>query len=1186
MQLSTWARRLFCATLALTLLTISGTAIQKPNAKKRNPNKPAFTSPVVTKKTPNHSVDIDVDITDAKQLHLVVRDGGNGYGCDWADWAQPRLVGPKGELKLTSLKWKTAKSDWGKTSVNKNAAGRALRIAGKPVEYGIGTHANSLITYDLPKGYTHFKARGGLDNGGTDQPGGNATSVQFMVFLNTVPPRFTRTINANAGPGSGLDPADALAALDVADGLEVTLFANEPMLLSPTNIDIDSRGRVWVCEVVNYRRNNGRRKEGDRILILEDTDGDGKADSKKVFYQGRDIDSAHGICVLETPNDKKKEVIISIGQYVYVFNDENGDDVADGKRILFSGISGTQHDHGIHAFIFGPDGKFYFNFGNAGKQIRDAKGKPIVDLAGNVINDQRKPYQEGMAFRCNPDGTEMETLGWNFRNNWEVTVDSFGSLWQSDNDDDGNRGVRINYVIEFGNYGYKDELTGAAWRSPRTGMSPQVPLRHWHLNDPGVMPNLLQTGQGSPTGILVYEGDLLPKVFHNQVIHCDAGPNIVRAYPVEKDGAGYKAKIVDVLKGTRDKWFRPSDVCVAPDGSLIIADWYDPGVGGHNMRDLERGRIFRVAPPKSPYKIPKYDYTTAEGAIQALKSPTLSIRYLAWQALFGMKDKAVPALEKVFKSDDNPRFRARALWLLGKMKGKSYVDVAVKDEDPNIRIVGLRLARQLKLNVLDYVEKLINDKSPAVRRECAVALADRPTKDVSDLWAQLAVQHDGEDRWYLEALGIAGRKSWDACFDAWMRKVGEKWNTASGRDIIWRSRASSTPKYLARIISDESTSVKELPRYFRAFDFLSGQEKSDALLQLAFTEPAGPAERANFIRTESLKRMKGFNASNPQQREALNRVLDNAKGTSQFVDLVERFNVKERYPELLGIAQKNATAQLGMDAMSVLLAKKQDGLITKALGDKDATKASATAQALVMTKDPKAGEMLMPFIANNKTDLQLRRLAVSAVGQSPKGVNYLLTLAKSEKLDPQLKDAVAATLHQNASPAMKAEVAKLFPLPASKNKEPLPGIDQLLKMQGDVMRGQKIFATTATCAACHKVSNVGKEVGPDLSLIGDKLSREAMFESILFPSAGISHNYETYEVRLKRGTVVQGVLVSQTPEEVSIKDKDAIVRTYKRSTIEILKKQPTSLMPADLTKVMTKQDLLDVVSYLQTLKKK
>src|SRR5262249_30758525 len=334
------------------------------------------------------------------------------------------------------------------------------------------------------------------------------------------------------------------------------------------------------------------------------------------------------------------------------------------KEVLFTKTGQPQHDHSAHTFLFGPDGKLYWNFGNTGQRVHDKNGKLVIDRAGNAVADGGKPSFGGMVFRCDLDRSDFEVLAHNFRNNYEVTVDSFGTLWQSDNDDDGNRGVRINYIMEYGNYGYCDEMTGAGWQAPRTNMEKEIPLRHWHLNDPGVVPNLLQTGQGSPTGICVYEGDLLPKVFRNQVIHCDAGPSIVRAYPVTKDGAGYKARIVDILDGSkRNNWFRPADVCVAPDGSLFVTDWYDPGVGGHAQRDSNRGRIFRVAPltlPSPPggegrvrgikYRVPKFDFTTADGAAEALKSPNLAVRYLAWTALHAMKEKAKGALFHLYAS--------------------------------------------------------------------------------------------------------------------------------------------------------------------------------------------------------------------------------------------------------------------------------------------------------------------------------------------------------------------------------------------------------------------------------------------------------------------------------------------------------------------------------------------------------
>ena len=801
--------------------------------------KPVFRSDVVKTSTAGHAVNIDADITGAKKLYLVVTDAGDGYSCDWADWAEPRLVGADGERKLTELKWKRASSAFGSPQVNRNCRGAALQIAGKAVEYGLGTHANSVIEYDLPAGFSRFQARGGLDNGGSSQGScGAQASVQFLVYTQP-PPVLVASARNQAPSGAAHQPENAVANLDVHEDLDCTLFASEPMMTNPSNIDIDHRGRVWVCEIVNYRRHKGKQPAGDRIVILEDTDGDGRADKDTVFYQAKDFFSPHGVCVLPTPEGKGTKAIVSVGDQVIVMTDVDGDDRADKQEVLFSGISGTQHDHGIHAFVFGPDGKLYFNFGNSGRQLKDKDGKPIVDLAGNEIVAKRRPYQEGMVFRCNLDGGEVETLGWNFRNNWEVTVDSFGTLWQSDNDDDGNKGVRINYVMEFGNYGYKDERTGAGWKSNRTNLEAEVPLRHWHLNDPGVVPNLLQTGAGSPTGITVYEGSLLPKVFQGQVIHCDAGPSVCRAYPAVDDGAGYAAETVNVLVGTRNKWFRPSDVAAAPDGSLLVADWYDPGVGGHGAGDLERGRLFRVTPDghSGGYKTPKFDFQSAAGCVEALKNPNCAVRYMAWTALHAMGGPATGELQKLAR-DADPRLRARALWLLGKMDGQGSAAVAqaVGDADHNVRIVGIRLARQLAdVDTLETAAKLVADKSPQVRREVAIALRHQDSPRAAHLWSDLAVQHDGEDRWYLEALGLSADGLWDQRLDFYLKKAGGQnvvLKSPAGRDILWRSRGKQTPELLAKIIQSPATGEEEKPRYFRAFDFLDGPEKEAALKSL------------------------------------------------------------------------------------------------------------------------------------------------------------------------------------------------------------------------------------------------------------------------------------------------------------------------------------------------------------------
>jgi putative membrane-bound dehydrogenase-like protein len=641
-------------------------------------------------------------------------------------------------------------------------------------------------------------------------------------------------------------------------GLEVSLFASEPTVRNPTDIDIDERGRVWVCEGVNYRSTFQSwgviEPAGDRIVILEDTKGKGRADRETVFYQDPSINSALGICVLGN------KVIVSDSPNVFVLTDTDGDGKADKRELLFTGIGGVDHDHGVHAFVFGPDGKLYFNMGNEGKQlfypkhkeiplhgaVTNMAGEPVIDTEHHPVNGRGKPYRMGMAFRCNLDGTQVETLAWNFRNNYELAVDSFGNVWQSDNDDDGNRGVRINYLMEHGNYGYSDEMTGEGWtpgweKAKAKGAPEDSKVFYeWHQYDPGVVPDLLHTGAGSPTGMLLYEGKLLPEPFRQAMIHCDAGPRVVRAYPLDPDGAGFTASITNLMT-TDDTWFRPSDACVAPDGSVFIADWNDAGVGGHNMADrrLETmtGRIYRVAPRNSKLKVPKLDLRSASGCIKALQSPNLSTRYLAYTRFKALGAKAQKDLMGLWRGGEAP-MRARALFLLAQSveDGRQILDQALNDSDANLRITALRIAHQQEWDIVPMVEKLAHDPDPQVRRQCCVSLRHCESPEAARLWAALAGQYDGKDRWYLEALGIGADGQWDKYLEAWLTLVGPRRDSPASREIIWRSRARKTPALLAQILKDKSLKDSERDHFFRSLDFINGPEKDAALVELLTTQ--------------------------------------------------------------------------------------------------------------------------------------------------------------------------------------------------------------------------------------------------------------------------------------------------------------------------------------------------------------
>ncbi len=973
-------------------------------------------------------------------------------------------------------------------------------------------------------------------------------------------------------------PENALKGLVVADGLEVKPVATEPMLKNPTNIDVDERGRVWVTEAYNYRpavNGNPTNPKGDRIMILEDTNGDGKADTAKVFYQGPEINAPLGICVLGN------KVLISQSPYVWIFYDDNGDDVADRHEILFQGIGGEQHDHGMHTFTFGPDGKLYFNFGNEGKTLKDKNGKAVLDQDGDEIGP--KKYQQGMVFRCDVDGSHVECLGQNFRNPYEVAVDSYGTMWQSDNDDDGNRGVRINYVMQYGNYGYKDEMTGASWEENRTNLEDSIPYRHWHLNDPGAVPNLLQTGAGSPTGMVVYEGSLLPAIFHDQIIHSDAGPNVVRSYTVKKNGAGYSAEIVNILKGEKDQWFRPADVCVAPDGSLIVADWYDPGVGGHQAGDQTKGRIYRVAPPGSVYTIKKEDYTNAAGAVAALQNPNLSVRYHAFTALVAMGDKAIPELEKLWNGNGNPRMRARAFWVLLKIAGtnsQKYIQQAIKDPNTDLRIVGIRGAAETN-NAIDALSQLVNDSDPQVRRECALALHHNKSAQAAALWATLAAQNDGKDRWYLEALGIGADRQWDAFFAAYLDKVKDPLQTAGSRDIVWRARNEAAVPYLAQLASQQNVPLKERLRYFRAFDFHSGPAKSKFLLAMIEKNTSNDVEFNKLVLHLLDKNTVDKSAA---AQKALAEVLKSIPQTAEYLELVRRYQLHSENNNLLEFALAKSGKDMGEDAANILLSQKGSSLIWKAINGSDTSKTDKILLSLSGVGTKESLEILQTVALSNKYQLPIRKYAAAQIGRSGDGEKKVLELLKNKKVPENLIPDIVYSVRGAWQTAIRNEAASYLPKTATASNKKIPVTSEVLALKGDATAGKNIFINK--CALCHRVNKEGGDFGPALSEIGTKYPPEGLLNAIVYPSAGISFGFEGWEIKMKDGSTLTGIISSKTETDLDLKSPGGSIKHIKTSDILSKKELPQSMMTEGLYESMSNQDLSNLLAYLSGLKKK
>lgn len=673
----------------------------------------------------------------------------------------------------------------------------------------------------------------------------------------------------------GIKPAAAqhnhipVEMLHTLPDLEVTLWATSPMIKNPTNIDTDQDGRIWVAEGVNYRSHYERQPEGDRIMVLEDTDGDGKADKSWVFVQEPFLRAPMGIAVIDN------QIVVSMTPDLIVYTDVNRDlkfdPAIDRREVLLTGFNGRIHDHSLHSVTVGPDGQWYWNAGNCGAVFTDKSGKTFRigsdydpyygrsnpgdlgwnprEIAGQKSDDGHV-YIGGFAARMNPDGSRVHIIGHNFRNSYEQAVTSFGDVFHTDNDDP--PACRATWLMEYANMGFSSFDGQRSWGADRRP-GQDTPTAQWRQQDPGTTPPGDVYGGGSPTGVAFYEDGALGKKYRGMFLACEPGRNTVFGYFPKPDGAGFKMERFDFLTSNKEgefagadfkggrvsddfkTHFRPSDVVVGADGAIYVSDWFDPRVGGHSDRDETlSGAIYRIAPKGFKPQVAKVNLSTLDGAVAALKSPAVNVRGAAFHAVqkLASENAKLPKTKPVenLLKDENEYVRGRAIWMLSVLgpAGMKKVEDTIKGgwfskPDEQTKVVAFRAIRrhwehaekggQIKApghfstqeGFLELAAKLAKDRSPAVRREVALALRDVSFAQSKDIIRTLAKGYDGKDRWYLEALGTASTGKESAVYDLLANDMGGpdalQWSEAFA-NIAWRLHApQATPRLRARALA-------------------------------------------------------------------------------------------------------------------------------------------------------------------------------------------------------------------------------------------------------------------------------------------------------------------------------------------------------------------------------------------------
>jgi putative heme-binding domain-containing protein len=946
-------------------------------------------------------------------------------------------------------------------------------------------------------------------------------------------------------------------AFIVPEGFEINLWAAEPLLRKPVQMNWDAQGRLWVVCSTTYPQIKPGEEAIDQVVVLEDTDGDGKADKSTLFADDLHIPTA------VIPADGGAYVANSTE--ILFLKDTDGDGKADFRQVVLSGFGTEDTHHLVHTFRFSPEGLLNFN---QSIYIHSHLETPhgVKRLMGGGVWQHRK--ENGR--------TDVFCKG--LVNPWGLEYDKYGQSFATDGA--GSQG--INYLFPGAVF-----LTSPGAKRIVQGLNP---------------------GQPKHCGLEVISEPHLPDDWQGTLVTCDFRGNRVNRFQLTENGSGYLSKqMPDVLASTH-RGFRPIDVRTGPDGALYIADWFNPIIqhGEVDFRDPRRdrtnGRIWRLTAKGRPLtKSPDFSkLSTAELVEQQVSSERRWNRQFASQTLRDRdKTEVVAAIEKTLgdgAAEEVGLKVLQAVWALETINHHDPKLVAklLESKDHHIRAAGLRiLSQRLAQNkeALKLLEVAVKDEHPQVRLwalgclyfvsqpeavPVALRVLDKPVDDNLDFLLELICREQSD--------------IWLPVFLKGKLKIDD-----NPKHLVYALKATGKAEALQPLLEGFAANklgAEDSAALLEMAGALATPQQLDQLLGLV-AKPELAARRLGILDALLKAGQRGAKPSKADEAVLLSLLdsgdVDRATRAAELAGFWKMEGLRGRLTELVsskeGSAPVRAAAVRGLTALGgagtselfVKLSSDGEAAETRVLaihGLTDVAPDLAAKQAVAYLATAETGAAAQPVFQAFLKNKNLPPLLVKALeGKNIPEAAAIegIRLANTRGVGAVLEEALrrAGAVRKMDRPLSEEEMAEMVKKVAA---------------SGDPARGEIVYRQQQLlCITCHAIGGIGGKIGPDMVSLGASAPVDYIIESLLNPTAKIKEGYHMTMITTKSGQVYAGAIAQDSGDELQIRDAGNNLHKVAKSEIVQNTISPVSMMPPGLTANLREDEFIDLVRFLSEL---